>query len=159
MLCGGMVGTSAPERRSGAAAIAPQLRLFSRRLKRRLREQSDTGDLTPSQVAVIHRLEEGGPATTSALARAEGMRSQSMGSVIAALEAMALVAGAPDPSDGRQTLLALTEHCRTWLSKGRAARQDWLSSAIENRLSQADQMQLTEALPLLLRLVADGDEP
>lgn len=123
-----------------------------------MRDQSDTGDLTPSQVAVLLRLEEGGPATTSALARAEGMRSQSMGAVVAALEAAGLVAGAPDPSDGRQTLLALTEHCRTWLSQGRAARQDWLSRAIENRLSPADQMQLAEALPLLLRLVADRDE-
>ncbi|MHB8284504.1 MAG: MarR family winged helix-turn-helix transcriptional regulator [Caulobacteraceae bacterium] len=153
-----MSETSAPESRSSGAAMAHHLRLFSRRLKRRLRDQSDTGDLTPSQVAVIHRLEEGGPATTSALARAEGMRSQSMGAVVAALEASGLIVGAPDPSDGRQTLLALTEHCRTWLSQGRAARQDWLSSAIEDRLSRAEQAQLTEALPLLLRLVADRDE-
>ena len=153
-----MAGTYTPAKGSNSAAIAHQLRLFSRRLKRRLRDQSDTGNLAPSQVAVFHRLEEGGPATTSALARAEGMRSQSMGSVVAALEAAGLVAAAPDPSDGRQTLLALTEHCRTWLSQGRTARQGWLSSAIENRLSQADQAQLAEALPLLLRLVADHDE-
>lgn len=138
--------------------IAHQLRLFSRRLKRRMRDQSDAGDLTPSQVAVLHRLEEGGPATTSRLARVEGMRSQSMGSVVAALEAAGLVAGAPDPSDGRQTLLGLTEHCRTWLSQGRAARQDWLSSAIEKRLSPDDQLQLIQVLPLLLRLVDDHDE-
>jgi DNA-binding MarR family transcriptional regulator len=140
-----------------AAAIAHQLRLLARRLKRRLRDESDAGDLTPSQVAVIHRLEDGGPATTSALARAEGMRSQSMGSVVAALEAVGLVEGAPDPSDGRKTLIALTKRCRTWLSEGRAARQDWLSSAITQRLSQADQAQIAEALPLLLRLVADRD--
>lgn len=142
---------------SEAAGIAHHLRLFARRLKRRLRDESDAGDLTPSQVAVIHRLEEGGPATTSALARAEGMRSQSMGSVVTALEMAGLVQGAPDPSDGRQTLIALTEQCRTWLSEGRAARQDWLSNAINQRLSQADQTQLAEALPLLLRLVADRD--
>lgn len=146
------------ETRPIAARIAHQLRLFSRRLKRRLRDHSDTGDLTPSQVAVLHRLEEGGPATTSALARAEGMRSQSMGSVVAALEAAGLVAGTPDPADGRQTLLSLTEHCREWVSQGRAARQDWLSSAIESRLSHQDQAQLIAALPLLLRLVADRDE-
>lgn len=139
-------------------AIAHQLRLFARRLKRRLRDQSDVGELTPSQVALLLRLEEGGPATTSALARAEGMRSQSMGTVVAALEAAGLVAGAPDPSDGRQTLLALTDHCRTLLSQGRAARQDWLTRAIASRLSPAEQAQLTEALPLLLRLVADRDE-
>jgi DNA-binding MarR family transcriptional regulator len=152
-----MSDTSVPEGRSSAAAIAHHLRLFSRLLKRRLRDQSDTGDLTPSQVAVIHRLEESGPITTSALARAEGMRSQSMGAVVAALEAAGLIAGVPDPADGRQTLLALTEHCRTWLSQGRAVRQDWLARAIEDRLSPEERARLADVLPLLLRLAADRD--
>lgn len=140
------------------ALLAHQLRLFARRLKRRLRDQADTGDLTPSQTAVLLRLEEHGPATTSALARAEGMRSQSMGSIVAALEQAGLVVGAPDPTDGRQTLLSLTEQCRHWISHGRAARQDWLSRVIETRLSPAERDQLGEALPLLLRLVADRDD-
>jgi len=140
------------------ALLAHQLRLFARRLKRRLRDQADTGDLTPSQTAVLVRLEEHGPATTSALARAEGMRSQSMGSIVAALEQAGLVVGAPDPTDGRQTLLSLTEQCRHWISHGRAARQDWLSRVIETRLSPAERDQLGEALPLLLRLVADRDD-
>ena len=140
------------------ALLAHQLRLFARRLKRRLRDQADTGDLTPSQTAVLLRLEEHGPATTSALARAEGMRSQSMGSIVAVLEQAGLVVGAPDPTDGRQTLLSLTEQCRHWISHGRAARQDWLSRVIETRLSPAERDRLGEALPLLLRLVADRDD-
>jgi len=140
------------------ALLAHQLRLFARRLKRRLRDQADTGDLTPSQTAVLLRLEEHGPATTSALARAEGMRSQSMGSIVAVLEQAGLVVGAPDPTDGRQTLLSLTEQCRHWISHGRAARQDWLSRVIETQLSPAERDQLGEALPLLLRLVADRDD-
>jgi len=140
------------------ALLAHQLRLFARRLKRRLRDQADTGDLTPSQTAVLLRLEEHGPATTSALARAEGMRSQSMGSIVAVLGEAGLVVGAPDPTDGRQTLLSLTEQCRHWISHGRAARQDWLSRVIETRLSPAERDRLGEALPLLLRLVADRDD-
>ena len=143
---------------STGAPLAHRLRLFARQLKRRLRSQADTGDLTPSQTAVLLRLEEHGPATTSALARAEGMRSQSMGAIVAALGDAGLVAGAPDPDDGRQTLLSLTDHCRQWLSHGRAARQDWLSRRIESRLSPSERAQLDEALPLLLRLVADPDE-
>ena len=152
--------TSADDDRqqSPDALLAHQLRLFARRLKRRLRDQADTGDLTPSQTAVLLRLEEHGPATTSALARAEGMRSQSMGSIVAVLEQAGLVVGAPDPTDGRQTLLSLTEQCRHWISHGRAARQDWLSRVIETRLSPAERDRLGEALPLLLRLVADRDD-
>ena len=50
------------------------------------------------------------------------MRPQSMGTVVVALEAAGSVMGAPDPADGRQAVLSLTDYCRTWLANGRAAR-------------------------------------
>jgi len=93
--------------------------------------------------------------TTSDLARAEAMRPQSMGTVIAALESAGLVHGAPDPQDGRKTLLSLTDTCRQWISAGRAARHDWLSRTIRARLSSHEQEQLASALTLLQRLVED----
>jgi DNA-binding MarR family transcriptional regulator len=147
-----MSGSTADRVDSTAIALARALRAFSGQLKRRLREQADAGDLTPSQTAVIQRL-EAGPATTSSLARAEGMRPQSMGAVIAALEAEGLIVGAPDPADGRQTLLSLTDRCRRWLAEGRAARQDWLSRTIDTRLSPQERDQLAAAMPLLHRLI------
>src|ERR1700753_3585574 len=121
------------------ATLAHDLRRIVGRLKRRLREQADVGDLTPSQTAVLLRLEREGPATTSGLARAEGMRPQSMGAVVAALEAAGLGPGAPDPADGPQTLLSLTDACRRGLTEGRAARQDWLSRTIDARLTPQEQ--------------------
>ncbi|MGA2951242.1 MAG: MarR family transcriptional regulator [Caulobacteraceae bacterium] len=141
--------------RSSAVALAQELRGFVSKLKRRLRDQDDIGDLTPSQTAVLLCLESEGSATTSGLARAEGIRPQSMGAVVAALEAAGLVIGAPDPADGRQTLLSLTDDCRRWLTEGRAARQDWLTRTIEARLSTSEQDQLAAAMPLLQRLVAE----
>lgn len=149
----------ADEYPSSSGVLAHELRVFARGLKRGLRAQADAGDLTPSQTAVLLRLEEEGAMTTSALARAEGMRSQSMGPIVAALEEAGLVAGAPDPSDGRQILLSLTDRCRDWLSQGRSARQDWLSRTIEARLSPAERDQLARAIPILLRLVPGRDEP
>ena len=140
---------------SQADALAQDIRAVSTQLRRRLRAQSDFGDLTPSQTSALVRLERDGPTTTSALARAEGMRPQSMGAVVSALEAGGLVRGAPDPADGRQTLLSLTDACREWLTLGRAARQDWLARAIEDRLSDDEQAQLAAALPLLHRLAHD----
>ena len=140
---------------SPADAVAQDLRALVGKLRRRLRDQADAGDLTPSQSAVLLRLERDGPATTSALARAEGMRPQSMGAVIAALEAADLVAGIADPVDGRRTLLSMTERCRSWLAAGRAARQDWLAGMIEARLSPSEQVQLAAAMPLLQRLICD----
>jgi DNA-binding MarR family transcriptional regulator len=138
-----------------SAALATELRATFGKLKRRLREQAGAGDLTPSQMSVLLRLEREGPATTSNLARLEAMRPQSMGAVIAALEAAGLVIGAPDPTDGRQTILSLTEACRRWIEEKRAARQDWLTRTIQARLSPAEQDRLMEAVELIRRLVDD----
>jgi DNA-binding MarR family transcriptional regulator len=138
-----------------ASALAQELRRLVGKLKRRLREQADAGDLPPSQTSVLLRLEKHGPATTSSLARMEGMRPQSMGSVVAALEGAGLVRGAPDPADGRQIILSLTDACRAWIQEGRAARQDWLSRTIPARLSREEQEALMAALPLIRRLVDD----
>lgn len=135
--------------------MSAELRAIFGKLKRRLREQANGGDLTPSQVSVLLRLEKDGPATTSSLARAEGMRPQSMASVVIALETAGLVSGAPDPMDGRQALLSLTETCRTWFQEGRAARQDWLARKIQAHLSSQEQEDLAAGVELLKRLVDD----
>ena len=140
-------------RRARVGAIATELRALASQLKRRLREQADAGDLTPSQTAVLLRLEKDGPTTISALSRAEGVRSQSMGATVAALEGAGLVSGAPDPDDKRQTIISLTETCRRRIAEGRAARQDWLSRTIEARLSAGEQQELERAVHLLKRLV------
>ena len=135
------------------AALATELRAVTGKMKRRLREQASVGDLTPSQVSAVLRLERDGAATASGLARAEGMRPQSMAAVIAALEGAGLVSGAPDPNDGRQTLISLTDACRRWIEEGRAARQDWLSRTIAARLNTDEQDELVSAVALIRRLI------
>ncbi|MCA1457491.1 MarR family transcriptional regulator [Bradyrhizobium sp. BRP22] len=137
------------------SALAQDLRALLGKLKRRLRDQAHVGDLTPSQISVLLRLEKDGPATASSLARAEGMRPQSIAPVITALEGAGLVSGAPDPTDGRQTLLSLTEACRKWVEEGRAARQDWLTRTLQARLSPQEQDEVAKAVELLRRLVDD----
>jgi DNA-binding MarR family transcriptional regulator len=137
------------------STLAQDLRALLGKLKRRLRDQAHVGDLTPSQVSVLLRLEKHGAATASTLARAEGMRPQSMAPVLAALENAGLVSGAPDPADGRQTLLSLTDACRKWAAEGRAARQDWLTRTLQARLSPQEQIELAKAVELLKRLVDD----
>ncbi|MBV9222274.1 MAG: MarR family transcriptional regulator [Methylobacteriaceae bacterium] len=143
------------QRVTDASALAQDLRALLGKLKRRLRDQAHVGDLTPSQVSVLLRLEKDGAATASTLARAEGMRPQSIAPVIAALESAGLVSGAPDPADGRQTLLSLTDACRKWVDEGRAARQDWLTRMLQARLSPQEQDEVGKAVELLKRLVDD----
>jgi DNA-binding MarR family transcriptional regulator len=138
-----------------ARSLATEIRAVYRKLKLRVREQGGGNDLTASQAAVLLRLEEDGPATVSSLARAEGMRPQSMSAIVAPLQQSGLVRGAPDPSDGRQTLMSLTPKCLKWLQQGRAARQDWLTTTISQKLSVHEQEKLQSALELLSRLVED----
>ena len=135
--------------------LAAQLRMILGKAKRRLREHGGRHELTPSQVSVVLRLEKEGSITVSNLARAEGMRPQSMSTLVASLQEARLVSGAPDPGDGRQTLMSLTGTCRKFLQEGRAARQDWLAARIQEKLSAREQGTLATALTLLTRLVED----
>lgn len=139
-------------REASPEALAHEVRGIIGKLKRRLRAQATVGDLTSSQSSVLLRLERDGPQTASGLARAEGMRAQSMHAIISALQAASFVDGAPDPKDGRQTLLTLSDAFRQRLQAGRTARQDWLAAAIRDRLTPDEQDRLGAALPLLRRL-------
>jgi DNA-binding MarR family transcriptional regulator len=138
-----------------ASALASEIRVITGRLKRRLREHGGAHDLTPSQVSVLLRLEQDGSGTVSTLARAEGVRPQSMSAVVAPLQEAGLVKGVPDPSDGRQTLMSLTPRCLKRLREGSAAKQDWLTTMISQKLSTREQEKLRATLELLARLVQE----
>ncbi|WCM22459.1 MarR family transcriptional regulator [Paraburkholderia bryophila] len=133
--------------------IAEDLRVVTGKLRRRLREEAHIGDFTPSQIQVLSLLEREGSATVSSLARLHGMRPQSMGEMLSALKAAGLVTGAPDPNDGRQTVLSLTPAFRKKVKASRAAREDWLFRTIQTRFSAAEQQQLAIGVDLLKRLI------
>ena len=131
------------------ALSASELRVVLGQLLRRLRAEHQ---FPISQGTVLARLEREGPATTSALAAAERVRPQSMAQTIAELGAAGLVARSPDPTDGRQILIELTERGRTTLAEERARREGWLANAIESELTEGEQETLLQALPILRRL-------
>ena len=135
------------------STLAAELRLVLGKLSRRLRSETGSSDLTFSEKVVLALLEREGSATISTLARNEGVRPQSMGATIAALQSRNLVAGAPDPGDGRQTLFSLTPACRKMLLAGRSAREDWLLRAIQANFNAAEQAELAHAIQLLSRFL------
>ena len=136
----------------GAHALAAELRVVLGKLIRKLRQEIHVGGLSTSQVTVMGRLDREGPATVSTLARADSMRPQSMGAIVADLEKAGLVQGAPDPRDGRQTLWSPTEAGQALILSSRAAREDWLYQTIISKLSAADQAQLAVSVDLLKRI-------
>src|SRR5580693_1998360 len=89
--------------------IAGALRVSIGLLLRRLRQAQAEGELTLPESSALTRLDRGGPATASALAKLEQISPQSMGATLGALEARGLAERAPDPEDGRQTFLSVTD--------------------------------------------------
>ena len=75
--------------------IAGALRVSIGLLLRRLRQVHVEGELTLPESSALTRLDRGGPATSSALAKLEQISPQSMGTTLAALEARGLVGGIP----------------------------------------------------------------
>lgn len=138
---------------AGTLEAAAELRVLIGQLTRRLREQSQVDNLTNAQKAVLIHLERDGRATLSALARAEGMRPQSMGAIISALSSAGLVESGPDPADGRQRILSLTAEARESISASRAAKADWLYRTILSKLTPDEREQLPGAVYLLKRLL------
>lgn len=144
-----------PYQAERASALAEQLRAIAGKLKRKLGAQGGQRDLRPSQVSVLLRIEKDGPAAVSSLARAEGMRPQSMSAIVTSLLEDGLLTGSPDPNDRRQTLMSLSGKCQKLLRDGRAARQDWLTTIIQKKLSFQEQKRLASAVDLLARLIED----
>src|ERR1700690_3172442 len=99
-------------------------------LMRRVRAAAASHELSLTEAAVMARLDKDGPATTADLARAEGMKPQSMGTTVAALEEMGLVERKPHPTDGRQVNIVLTAKGAAMRKSAKDAKQTWLAQAI-----------------------------
>src|ERR1700691_2911428 len=104
-----------------------------------------------TQKAVLRRLEKHGPATAADLARAEGVKPQSMGTALGLLEKMGLVERKPHHTDGRQINITLTAQGITLRRNIREATYAWLSRAIAE-LDRQEQTTLFKAGELIKRI-------
>jgi DNA-binding MarR family transcriptional regulator len=105
-----------------------------------------------TQQAVLRRLEKNGPATSADLARAEGVRPQSMRTALGLLEKMGLVERKPHPTDGRQINIKLTARGITLRRNSKKETYAWLSRAIAE-LDRQEQITLFKAGELFKRMV------
>jgi DNA-binding MarR family transcriptional regulator len=99
----------------------------------------------------MSRLAKDGAATTAELARAESMKPQSMGTIIAALEEMGIVARKPHPTDGRQMNIELTAVGAAVRKSVKDAKWAWLAQAI-SQLDEQEQETVFKAGEIIKRL-------
>ena len=120
-------------------------------LVRRVRAAAASHELSLTEAAVMKRLATDGPATTADLARAESMKPQSMGTTIAVLEEMGMVARKPHPTDGRQVNIELTARGAAVRKSTRDAKWTWLTQAV-SQLNEHERETLFAAGEIIKRL-------
>lgn len=141
-------GESAPD----VTEVAGKLRVSVGLVVRKLKQAPDAGELTLAESSALSRLERGGPATSSDLARLERISPQSMGVTVAALLERGLVERSRDPLDGRRIVLAITDEGRRTVHDRRGARTEKIAAALRDGFSDAELGELLAAASLLERL-------
>lgn len=120
------------------------------RLSRRLRQERQS-ELTPSQMSLLHTLCVLGPATPSAVAARERVQPPTVTRMLNALHEDGLVERSPDPSDGRQVLVTVSDQGEKVLAEERRRRDEWLTPRLR-ALEPRERAVLREAAAIMDRL-------
>ncbi len=134
------------------AATAREVRQAVVRLARRLRTQLQEHGIGNLGISVLSQLYRHTALTPRALADGERVTPQTLTRVLASLEERGLIVRRGDPSDGRQSLLELTDAARKVLRADSAKRERWLAEAMARELTPAEQEMVRVAASLLDRL-------
>jgi DNA-binding MarR family transcriptional regulator len=119
---------------------------------RRLRQAPVQDELPDPEMTALTSLDHHGPATPSALARAEQITPQARGVTVSALVRRGLAERRPDPGDGRLAIVSLTESGRQVVRSKDSARTRQLAGVLSERFTSAELEVLLAAAPLIERL-------
>jgi DNA-binding MarR family transcriptional regulator len=131
--------------------LAGQLRLSVVRLNRRLRSQRTDETVSLTQVSALATLHRCGAMTPSELAATERVRPPSMTRVIAALEDEGLVSRRDHPTDGRQSIIELTQAGTELLAAEASAKERWLDKRLAE-LTEDERVALATAIEIIDRM-------
>ena len=132
---------------AGIERVAMSLHAGAIHLLRGVRREDGALGVGPARLSALSVL-MAGPLTLGELAAAEQVRAPTMTRVVAGLESLGLVRRLPHPSDGRATLVEMTEPGRRLLDRGREARVRRLVEALAT-LGPAELAAVEAALPAL----------
>ena len=107
------------------------------------------------QLSAMASLHRHGPMTPGELATCERVQPPSMTKVIAALTERGFVDRSPHPTDGRQTVVALTDAGRDYVDAEVSARERWLDAQLA-QLTPDERALLHPQRPLVGRLLLGG---
>lgn len=131
--------------------LASRLRLAVVRLNRRLRAQRSGEPVSLTQISALSTLYKCGPISPGKLAEREGVRPPSMTRVIATLQDRGYVYRSAHPSDGRQSVVGLTDSGQEYVLAAISAREAWLDRQLA-ALSDAERDVLEQASEIIARI-------
>jgi DNA-binding MarR family transcriptional regulator len=137
-------------------SLASRLRLAVVRLNRRLRAQRTSKSVTLTQYSAMSSLSKCGAMTPGELAAKEVVQPPSMTRVIAALEEVGYVSRRPHPTDGRQSIVELTDAGKAYVAAEISAREAWLDKRLAE-LSAAERNTLAKAAEIIDRMAGHQD--
>lgn len=122
-------------------------------LLRRLRRESDSGDLPLSKLMLLAALLRlGGTAGPTELAAAEGLRSSNVAALLRELEQEGMVRREADAGDRRRLHVVITDAGAEAVLANRSRREAWMAEAVAACLSAEERAQLIAVGGLLQRL-------
>ncbi|MGA5165775.1 MarR family winged helix-turn-helix transcriptional regulator [Streptomyces lavendulocolor] len=137
-------------------ALERELAVFLRRARASSGEMAREvhPELEPAAYGLLVRLEDAGTQRATELAAYFGVGKATMSRQLRALEDLGLVARAPDPADGRASLVRLTDEGRSRFRRVRDARR----ARYMRKLAGWDRAEVAELARLLHQLNAGSDD-
>ena len=132
---------------------AAHLRMAIVRTARRLRQEAaaETSGLTPTSVAALATIERHGPLTPSEIAAIERVKRPTITRTLGCLEREGLIDRAPDPEDGRSSLVSVNGAGRERLRRLRSRKNAYLAKRMRD-LSDEEVETLERAAEILERM-------
>ena len=143
--------------RTSLTDSAAKLRMAIVRTSRRLRQEAagETGGLTPTSTAALATIERHGPLTPSELARIEAVKRPTVTRTLRCLEGEGLIERAPDPADGRSSLVAINAAGRERLRRLRGRKNAYLARRMRDLTDE--EVETLERATEILERMREGD--
>jgi DNA-binding MarR family transcriptional regulator len=124
----------------------------ARRLRHLYAATDAAGGTSFTELGVLSRLERIGAMSPTALASAERITPQAVGTVLSHLASRGLIERRPDPADGRRLIVTISDAGRAAISARTEIVTNRLAAALREGFAADELRRLEDVRPLLDRL-------
>ena len=113
---------------------------------------SSVNTYSMTEIETIAHLARSGSLLPTELAALTKVKTQSMSQILKEMEDHHIIKRTPSKDDKRKVFISLTATGKNLVEKAKYDKDEWLTSAIENALTEKEKDLLLKVIPLLLRI-------